>query len=99
MLKKCMTLALVILMMIVSFEGFTATKTKASKKKARSSYAYSKGKNSKNKSTNKKSKKGKRYKRSGNGPDLKALTTEKAESQYSEDPDNGVNSVEVKTGL
>lgn len=101
MFKKCMSTALMFLLLFLSFDSIVEAKTY--KKKNRASYSYSK-KNKKNKSKKAKkrgSKLPKRYKkkRSGNGPDLRALTTEKSDTEYTETPDNGVNSVETKTEL
>ncbi|MBY0412937.1 MAG: hypothetical protein K2Q18_02170 [Bdellovibrionales bacterium] len=99
MLKKCMTIIVLVLISFVNFGNIANAKTY--KKKSRTTYDYSKKLKDKSKSKKSKSKKGKsrRYKRSGNGPDLKALTTEKTDTEYTDVPDNGVNSVETKTGL
>ena len=91
-------MALMFFLLFFSFDASVQAKTY--KKKNRASYSYIK----KSKIKNKKKRAGKspkRYKqkRSGSNVDLRALTTEKTENEYTETPDNGVNSVETKTEL
>lgn len=93
--------------------SFSASETgAATQSKEKKSYSKSKAakdkksiKSKKNKKNNKKSKKnkkslkkGKKYRKSG-GPDLRALTTQSPYSEFSETPDNGVNSIETKSDL
>ena len=53
----------------------------------------------KNKNKKNRMAKSRRYKRSGTGPDLRALTTEQPDAEYIQNPDNGVNAVETKSEL
>ncbi len=101
MLKTCVTALLGLVLFFgsaLSIEAHGATKKK--KSDARVSEVKSKNKKTKK---NKKSRvaKGKRYKkRSGNGPDLRALTTESpTNAEFTEAPGNGVNPLETKPGL
>ena len=80
----------------LSNNAHAATKTK---KKSRTSYSYIKKNKKKKSRTASTEKRAIKHRRSGNGPDLRVLTTEKPNTEYSEVPDNGVNSVETKTGL
>ncbi len=97
MFKKMMVFFLAAFMVIAhsGMDVMAATKN-AKKKKNRTSYVHSKSKNKKNK---KKFGKARRYKRTGNGPDLRALTTESTNTEFTATPDNGVNAVETKPGL
>nr|BDT28405.1 hypothetical protein BHI3_18710 [Bacteriovorax sp. HI3] len=103
MLKTCVTALLGLVLFFgnaFSLDAEAATK----KKKSETNVSESKNKNSKKKNKNKKKKarlgKARRYKRSGNGPDLRALTTESpTNTEFTEAPGNGVNSVETKPGL
>jgi hypothetical protein len=80
--------------------GVTTTqveaKTKKKKNRATTSKvsSYKKKKSKKNRLAN-----SKRYKRSGTGPDLRALTTEQPDAEYTQTPDNGVNAVETTSEL
>jgi hypothetical protein len=76
-------------------------KTKKKKTRATTSYVSSdkKKKNKKNKNKKNRMAKSRRYKRSGTGPDLRALTTEQPDAEYIQNPDNGVNAVETKSEL
>lgn len=97
MMKNCLTLLLGIFIVFAP-TSFAATKQKKTKATA-SVESKDKAKKSKKK---KKGRLGKArgYKRAGNGPDLRALTTESASnSEFTETPGNGVNSVETKPGL
>lgn len=85
-------LAAFVLFASSGMDVMAATKN-AKKKKARSSYVHSKNKKKK------KFGKARRYKRTGNGPDLRALTTESNNTEFTATPDNGVNAVETKQGL
>lgn len=81
----------------------TAAATQGKEKKSYSKSKISKTKKAqkskKSKKKNKKTlKKGKKYRKSG-GPDLRALTTQSPLSEFSETPDNGVNSIETKSDL
>ncbi|AUN98295.1 hypothetical protein DOM21_09720 [Bacteriovorax stolpii] len=101
MLKTCVTALLGLVLFFgnaFSLDAEAATK----KKKSETSVSQSKNKNSKKKNKKKKARLGKarRYKRSGNGPDLRALTTESpTNTEFTEAPGNGVNPVETKPGL
>jgi hypothetical protein len=99
MFKKCVSYVFMALLLFVSINASIEAKTY--KKKSRASYSYLK--NSKNKiikrSVAKTTKRSNSSYRRGTGPDLKTLTTEKSDTEYTEVPDNGVNSVETKTGL
>jgi hypothetical protein len=103
MFKKCLSYVLMALLFIMSFsaslEAKTYSKNKSNKKQTRTSYSYTKKNKTKKKRTAKNARRTKSYRRSGNGPDLRALTTEKSDNEFTEVPDNGVNSVETKTGL
>lgn len=98
MLKKMMAflLAAFVLFAHDGLEAMAATK-KEKQKKTRTSYVHSK--NKKNKKNKKKFGKARRYKKTGNGPDLRALTTESTNTEFIATPDNGVNAVETKSGL
>lgn len=101
MLKKYVTLTLMAFFTVVGLLGnISAEAATKTKKKSRTSYSYTKKSKTNKKSRLANSKKSsKRYRRSGNGPDLRVLTTEKPNNEFTEAPDNGVNSVETKTGL
>jgi nitrogen fixation protein FixH len=86
----CLTFAV-----IIALNVFSASSLAASKKNKKLVSENSE-KNSASKRKNKKTSRYKKVKKSGNGPDLKALTTK---SPYVEDPDNGVNSVETQPGI
>ena len=97
MLKKFVTLMLTALFVMIGFSGDLQAKTK--KRKAKSEISRNHKMKSKGKYKNR-GKRSKKYKKAGNGPDLRALTTETPNTEYTEIPDNGgVNSVEKKTGL
>lgn len=83
---KCLTFAAILLLNVFAHESLAASK-KSNKNKSSSSQSKRK---------NKKTSRYKKVKKSGNGPDLKALTTT---SPYVEDPANGVNSVETQPGI
>ena len=97
-MKYYVTLTLMAFLFVASWSNnvHAATKTK---KKSRSSYSYMKNGKKKKSRTASSGKRSIKYRKSGNGPDLRVLTTEKPNTEYSEVPDNGVNSVETKTGL
>lgn len=99
MLKTCMTFTLMVFFLLGSF--VENAEAKAKKKKARTSTSYVSKGDYKKKKKYKKNRiaKSRRYKRSGNGPDLRALTTERPNSEYIETPDNGVNALEIKSEL
>lgn len=78
-------------------EAAAATKNKEKKSYSKSKTTKAK-KSVKSKKNKKTLKKGKRYRKSG-GPDLKALTTQSLNSEFSEIPDNGINSIETKSDL
>jgi hypothetical protein len=95
MLKFCVTLTLTVFLFLGSFESAAIAKSS----KSISAKNTKKGKKTKLAKLKKKRGKKQRYfqrKRSGNGPDLRALTTE---SPYTDDLDNGVNAVETNPGL
>jgi uncharacterized protein (UPF0333 family) len=99
-MKHWMTLTLIALL----FAGMTNNlyaATKKAKKKGRATYTYTTKKNKKAHGLSSKYAKHtpKKYKKSGNGPDLRALTTEQPNAEFTATPDNGVNAVETKTGL
>lgn len=87
---KCLTFAV-----ILALNVFSESSLAASKKKKKSS-SQNIEKNSSSKRKIKKTSRYKKVKKSGNGPDLKALTTT---SPYFDNPDNGVNSVETQPGI
>lgn len=84
-----------------AFDASAATKKKKTTKSASAKYVSKKLKKKKGKKNKSRtaSRSRRSYKRSGTGPDLRALTTESPEAPYTEGPDNGVNSVETKPGL
>ena len=87
------------MLVVMIFTLFSLETHAASKKKKSSKRPTMSRSSKKNKGMYAKNKKTRRYKRvknSGNGPDLKELTTA---SPYTEDLSNGVNSVETKQGL
>ena len=94
-----MTFTLMVFFLLGSF--VENAEAKAKKKKARTSTSYVSSKIKKKKVYKKKNRvtKSRRYRRSGNGPDLRALTTERPNTEYIENPDNGVNAVETKSEL
>lgn len=90
---NCLTIVLSLVLAVHSHDGEARTK-KGPKKSA--SFSRSLKKNKTKKGKIKKTSRYRRVKKSGNGPDLKALTTV---SPYTENPANGVNSIETKPGL
>jgi hypothetical protein len=87
------------LMAFFLMTGFSSeVSAKAVKKKAKTSTSYVSN-SKKKKSKNNRVAKTRRYRRSGTGPDLRTLTTEKPNTEYIENPDNGVNAVETKSEL
>ncbi len=100
MIKTCATIALAALMLMTSGLDSVWAKTQNTKKTDSKSKSAKIAKKNKNKKKNKFSKtRNRKFKRVGNGPDLRALTTELPNNEYTEMPDNGVNAVETKTGL
>lgn len=95
MIKTCVTVALAALMFTATGIDSVLAKTQNKKNTDSKSTKLAK-KNKKNKFSKSRNKK---FKRVGNGPDLRALTTELPNNEYTEMPDNGVNAVETKTGL
>lgn len=98
MIKTCATIALAALMLMTSGLDSVWAKTQNTKKTDSKSAKIAK-KNKKNKKNKFSKKRNRKFKRVGNGPDLRALTTELPNNEYTEMPDNGVNAVETKTGL
>lgn len=104
MLKIGITLALTFFFFLVNSDSNLLAATKSSKSKSleqkSSAKKNAKSNNKKKRLVKSKKDKSKRFakrsRRSGNGPDLRALTTE---SPYTDELDNGVNSVETKQGL
>ena len=95
MLKKLVILTLSVFFIFSSTDGLAKVK----KNKAHISKDASKKKKKKKKREAYKDRKrrfARSYKKSGNGPDLKALTTE---SPYADELNNGVNAVETNKGL
>lgn len=92
-----MTFSLICLLLMSLTTENAEAKNKRKKNSAVSSH-ISKNKKKKHRTTNK-SKRFKKSKRSGTGPDLRALTTEQPNSEYIQKPDNGVNAIEMKTEL
>lgn len=90
---SCLTIVLSLVLALSLQDG--QARTKKNPKKS-SSISRSSKKNKSKKGKIKKTSRYKRVKKSGNGPDLKALTTV---SPYTENPANGVNSIETKPGL
>lgn len=103
MLKACMTFMLVAFILIASTITNVEAKTKNKKKRAdsKTSTLLIDKKKSIKKKKNKKNRvsKYRRYNRSGTGPSLRALTTENPYSEYTQNPDNGVNALETKSEL
>lgn len=95
MIKTCVTLTLAVLM-VLSFKVSDVSAETVKKTNNAKSAKFSKKAKKKNKKFRARKTKTKRV---GNGPDLRALTTELPNSEYTEMPDNGVNAVEMKTGL
>lgn len=102
MFRACMTFTLMAFFVFGSFSSIAEAKTKKKKTSTSSTSVSSKKKYSKSsskKNKNKRVAKSRRYRRSGTGPDLRALTTEKPNTEYIENPDNGVNPLETKSEL
>lgn len=98
MFRACMTYTLMAFILLGLVSANVEAKTK--KKKGRATFSYvSSDKKKKKKNKKNKVAKSRRYKRSGNGPDLRALTTEQPDAEYIQNPDNGVNAVETKSEL
>lgn len=98
MFRACMTFMLMAFFLMTGFSSEVSAKTV--KKKAKTSKSYVSNKSYKKKKSKKnRVAKTRRYKRSGNGPDLRTLTTEKPNTEYIENPDNGVNAVETKSEI
>lgn len=95
MFRACMTFTLMAFFLFAGNVQEASAKTK--KKKAKTSTSYVSNSKKKSKKYNRYTTK--RYRRSGTGPDLRALTTEKPNTEYIENPDNGVNAVETKSEL
>ncbi len=94
-MKHIICLVLTVIMLMASTTGFAKARTYKKKKNyALQSRSYTKIKGKKKRIS--KTSRYKRVKKSGNGPDLKALTTT---SPYTENPANGVNPVETKPGI
>lgn len=96
MFRACMTFTLMAFFLFAGNIQEASAKTK--KKKAKTSTSYVSNSKKKSKKSSKYAK-ARRYKRSGTGPDLRALTTEKPSTEYIANPDNGVNSVETKSEI
>lgn len=96
MFRPCMTFTLMVFFLLAGFSSEVSAKT--DKKKAKTSKSYVSNKKKKKSKYNKVTK-SRRYRRSGTGPDLRALTTEKPNTEYISTPDNGVNAVETKSEL
>lgn len=97
MFKACMTFTLMAFVLLGVTTTNVEAKTKKKKSRATTSYVSSDKKKKKNKKN--RVAKSRRYKRSGTGPDLRALTTEQPNAEYIQNPDNGVNAVETKSEL
>ena len=97
MFKACMTFTLMALVLL----GVTTTQVEAKtkKKKGRATTGKVSINNKKKKSKKYRLANYKRNKRSGTGPDLRALTTEQPDTEYIQTPDNGVNAVETTSEL
>jgi len=94
-MKYINCLVLTVVLMLASTNGLAKGRSYKKKKfSAQQSQFYKKIKGKKTKF--RKTSRYKRVKKSGNGPDLKSLTTI---SPYTENPANGVNSVETKPGI
>lgn len=96
MFRACMTFTLMAFFLMAGFSSDVSAKTV--KKKAKTSKSYVSN-SKKKKSKKNRVAKARRYRRSGNGPDLRTLTTEKPNTEYIENPDNGVNPLETKSEL
>lgn len=100
MIKTCVAAALALVMFTTTAGIDSAWAQSQNAKKTDSKSSKSIKKNKKKNKKNKFSKnRNKKYKRVKNGPDLRALTTELPNNEYTDIPDNGVNAVETKTGL
>lgn len=97
MFRACMTFTLMVFFLIAGFSSEVSAKTV--KKKAKTSKSYVSSNSKKKKSKKNRVAKTRRYRRSGTGPDLRTLTTERPNTEYIENPDNGVNAVETKSEL
>lgn len=85
MFKRIASILLIFIVFLATFtEVEAASRNKKGKKRKEKAYRVSKHK-----------RKSRHYKR-GNGPDLKAITTE---SPYTEDTNNGINSIETKPAI
>ncbi len=98
MFRACMTFTLMAFVLLGVSTTNVEAKTKKKKNRSTTSYVSS-DKKKKNKNKKNRMAKSRRYKRSGNGPDLRALTTEQPNAEYIQNPDNGVNAVETKSEL
>lgn len=97
MLRTCATVLLGLMLFLGN--AFSIDAEAATKKKSKASISTSKS-SKKNKKKKSRSARARRYKRTGNGPDLRALTTESpTNTEFTEAPGNGVNAVETKPGL
>lgn len=98
MIKTFVAATLAVLMFTTT--GIDSVWAKTQNKKNSDSKSTKAAKKNKKSKKNKFSKtRNKKFKRVGNGPDLRALTTELPNNEYTDMPDNGVNAVETKTGL
>ncbi len=96
MFRACMTITLMAFFLMAGFSSDVSAKSV--KKKAKTSKSYVSN-TKKKKSKKNRVAKVRRYRRSGTGPDLRTLTTEKPNTEYIENPDNGVNPLETKSEL
>ena len=96
MFRTCMTITLMAFFLMAGFSSDVSAKSV--KKKAKTSKSYVSN-NKKKKSKKNRVAKTRRYRRSGTGPDLRTLTTKKPNTEYIENPDNGVNPLETKSEL
>jgi hypothetical protein len=90
--KAYMTFMLMVLFLMTGYSAEVSAKSVKEKSKSSKSYVSKKKKSKKNRIV-----KERRYRRSGTGPDLRTLTTEKPNTEYIENPVNGVNPLEKKS--
>lgn len=98
MFRPFMTFALAVFVLFGVTSANVEAKTKKKKNSTTTNYILSDKKTKKKKKKNKMAK-SRRYRRSGTGPSLRALTTEQPNAEYVQNPDNGVNAVETKSEL
>lgn len=102
MFRAYITFTIICLLLFSLTANMAEAKTRNKKKSTSTSHTLSAKHKKKNKKKNKmkhRASKSGRYKQSRNGLSLRALTTEKPNSEYVQNPENGVNSIESKSEL